>query len=64
MSFTFSGMDIYANMSERELKSKFDSTLLLACEKFMKHYSNELKLTQERIDFLTKSFFVGNFCRF
>ncbi len=56
MSFTFSGMDIYADMSEQELKSKFDSTLLLACEKFMKHYSNELKLTQERIDFTLKRF--------
>ncbi len=49
MSFTFSGMDIYAEMSERELKSKFDISLLKAVKRFMYHYHDTLNLNQSDV---------------
>jgi len=55
LSFAFTGMDIYADMSERELKERFDSKLLLCVEEFLEYYKNILGLANADVtDVLTR----------
>jgi len=56
MAFTFSGMDIFSDMDESELKRKFDASLLAVLESFLDRYAGELGFSRERIDQTIRKF--------
>lgn len=56
LSFAFTGMDIYADMEELELKKKFDLSLLKSLYAFLLHYKDYFGFTYTDIDRIENKF--------
>jgi len=56
LSFAFTGMDIYADMEERELKKKFDFSLLKSMRTFLLHYKDTFNFSLSDIEKTIDSF--------
>ena len=59
LSFAFTGMDIYADMEERELKSKFDTSLNKSVQTFLLHYKDIFNLTMADI-YSLRDFYIND----
>jgi len=59
LSFAFTGMDIYAEMEERELKSKFDTSLNKSVHTFLLQYKDIFNLSMADI-YSLRDFYVND----